>query len=456
MRDGVWGKKIPTLLGVILVLAGLIFTSYAVRLSTNFFGRAAPAETPLNIRVSNISDSSFAISYTTAGNIIGSVSFGENKNLGTTIADDRDQQSGNYNPYQTHYFTTRNLKPNTKYFYSITSGQTTYLNNDVLFETSTGPSFNTNPSGEKPVLGKVLLPEGEPPKEAIVYVTIPQAQVISTLVKQDGTYILPLNSIRTKDLNSYFSFSQNPILQILIVNPLFESNASFKTGLTNTIPIVILSKNYDFTIDMEPIASLSASLGFPSYTASASSKIINPQIIVPKKEETFSDPQPLFKGTAPVDSDVKIIINSTDEIKADVKTDNRGNWSYRPPAPLAPGQHTISITAKDQFGIFKTLTQSFVVYAEGSQVNQTATPSATPTINLPTPTPTVIASPTPIPTFSPSPTPIPTIIITPTNPPKKILPVVGNSSLITATATILITTLIGIILFLITRKTASL
>ena len=62
---------------------------------------------------------------------------------------------------------------------------------------------------------------------------------------------------------------------------------------------------------------------------------------------------------------------------------------------------------KDVSGILRTITQSFTVFASGTQVSESATPSATPVV-----TPTSVPISTPIPTSVP--TIIPTIPVSPT------------------------------------------
>lgn len=455
MKKTFWEKRIPTLLGILMIVIGIGATSFLVKSGLNLMGKAAPAETPENIRITNISDSSFTVSYITADRVLGTVSYGTDKALGTSITDDRDQQSGNLNTYNLHYITIRNLKPSTKYFFTITSGKITFLNNDEAFEVTTGPVIEEEPSLQKPVVGKMISTDATIPKEAIICLTITDGQTISTLMKPDGSYILPLNSIRSQDLNSYFLFDQDPVLKMLIVGMPEQSMITLGLKQANPVPIITLSKNYDFTIDNSPVATISGAIGFPSFSASPSASK-NPQILTPKRDEQFLDQKPLFKGTAPPGTDVQITIHSSNDLQANVKADSKGNWSYRPQTPLSPGEHTLSITSRDQFGILKTITQSFTVFAQGTQVEQSATPSATPTLTI---APTQVASVSPFltPTLTATPTQTPTITPLITLPPKGgSISAPGNSSLITAGLTILGTTAIGIILFLITRGSTSL
>ena len=88
-------------------------------------------------------------------------------------------------------------------------------------------------------------------------------------------------------------------------------------------------------------------------------------------------------------------------------TDAYGNWTFRPTTPAIAWEHTITMVARDVSGILRTITQSFTVFASGTQVSESATPSATPVV-----TPTSVPISTPIPTSVP--TIIPTIPVSPT------------------------------------------
>lgn len=460
MRNDILQKRIPTLLGILLITIGVGLTSYLTKSGIIFVGKAAPIETPENVRITNVSDSSFTVSYTTVANIPGSLSFGRDKKLGKTYLDDRDQQTGKINNYKIHHLTVRDLEPNTKYYFVVISGQITFFNQndqESPFEVVTGPTIIDQPKAQQPMVGKIILPDSNKPNEAIIYVTAKNAQTISTLVKLDGSYILPLNSIRSSDLKNYYNFLDNNILQLLVLGESLESQVLLFINQINPVPAITLSKDYDFTINSSALAtpsaktaSLSADMGFPSFSASPA-KNKSSTIVIPEENQKFSDSQPLFKGTASPGATVKIIVHSPEEIKTEIKADKNGNWNYRPAQKLSPGEHTISVLATDQFGISKTLTQAFTVYASGTQVSESATPSATPTIAV---TPTIIISPN-LPSPTSFPTIVPTIILTP-EPTKSPIQSPGSSSLNTLTAAAVVSGVIALFIFLLSRGSMSL
>lgn len=448
---GLLNRKIPTLFAVILLVIGVIATTILVQRTTNLFSHAAPPETPEDIRITNISDTSFTLTYKTEARVIGTMNI-TNGDSGQ-ILDDRDQQSGIPQAYVLHSITAKNLKPDTSYSFSILSGQTTFTNGTSPFSTKTGPTLSQNPTDQIPLSGRVVNPDGTRPAEALIYVTTEKGQVLSTLLKQAGIYIIPLNLLRKSDLSDLLSLSQDSKLQVLVKSADNSSQVLVMPNDINPVPAITLSQDYDFTVSTTPIASTEATAAkFPSFPSDTSIQA-TPQILTPKAQESFSDTQPVFNGTALPNGAVTITIHSTAQT-TQVTADASGKWNYRPTQPLDPGQHTITITTADKFGILHTIEQTFTVYAAGSQVNQSATPSG----KLATPTPTTAVQKTGV---TPTATPTPTITSTqtkgglsqtsPTITPRPTLPPTGSNSIMVTALTGIATTIVGIVLFIATR-----
>lgn len=461
MKNSFWNKRIPSLLGLLMIGIGIFTATIFSRQVTDLFLRAAPSEVPSNIRITNVSDTSFSVTYMTEANVIGTVVLQPDNASGVqkVILDDRDQASGKPTQYQLHSITMRDLNPQTTYQFSINSGTTTYLDADKPFSATTGSTIQDNPASQNPVIGKISLPGGDNPAEAIVYITLPNAQTLSTLTKDSGTYILPMTGIRTSDLKSFVTFDDKVIFQILAVNNTLSSKVFVSIKNSNPVPLIILSNDYDFTVNTNPIASTSAqALGFPEFPIDTSIRA-TPQIQTPTDNETFTDTQPILKGQAVPNSAVEITIHSDEKLTATVVSDSNGNWSYRPNRQLTPGQHTITITTKDKFGVMQTIQKAFTIFQSGTQVAEAATPSATlapsPTLTQ-TPTPTLSANQTPSPTgISTTVTPTPTVtqlLISPTSAQTKGgLPATGNNTLIFGTAAGIVTTIVGAAIFVLSR-----
>jgi len=479
MKQSIWDKKIPTLLGLFLIIVGIGLTTFLVNQTALFKTKASPSDQPQNVRITNITDSAFTVSYTTADAVIGSINYGKSTTLGQSGLDDRDQQSGDFAAHTIHTATVRGLTPQTKYYFKITSGQNTYLNKDQPFTVLTGPAVTDSPPAQSPITGKIVLPNGNAPQEALVYVTTGGAEVVSALAKPDGSFIVPLNSLRTSDLSSYYSIANSAKVDVLAIGDLLSSNVSLSLNKSHSIPTITLSQNYDFSQATSPTpGTTTTSEAFPAFTSTSSATGNDPQILTPQDNQSFTDQQPNFTGKALPNESVQIVIHSDTTIQTKVVTDENGNWTYRPSDQLSPGTHTITILAKDASGVVKAVTQSFVVYAAGTQINPaiptgkvtpspspkltpTSTPGAPTPTNTPTPTVTIIAS---APSATPTNTPTPTVTSAPTNsisgstqsatitiPVQRSLPQTGNPSIITAGIMGIIAMVIGGLLFLLTR-----
>lgn len=444
MRKSFWDKRIPTLLGIFLITISVGVTTFLVNQEAILQINAAPSEQPQNVRITNVTDASFSVSYSTNNSVIGSINYGKSLELGQSGLDDRDQQSGSLTNYKIHSITVRNLSPLTKYYFTITSGQDSYMNNNQPFEVTTGPPLTNSDLSENIANGKIVLPNGESPEEAIVYLTTGNSQVISALAKKDGSYSLSLSTLRTGNLSSFYTFTKDSSITMLIFGDSLTSNVSASSEQADSVPTITLSKDYDFRINNSPIATESANLvTFPSFESSSSSaknSTNSPQILTPKEDQEFVDQQPLFKGTAVPGEDVQIIIHSDENINTEVSADQNGSWSFKPSTQLSPGEHTITIITRDANGILKSITQSFVVHAAENEISESTTPSVTPTpgsfsqggLNF---TSSITATLTPT-------------ITSPEQP----LPPTGNNSIIAGGIIGIFIMAIGSLLFLLARK----
>ena len=451
MRENIWSKRIPTLLGILLIIIGVGITSYLVKTGVILTSKAGPSEIAQNIRISNVTDRSFTISFTTEALVIGSINFGKDKNLGQTALDDRDGQ-GVLKEHKIHYITVKNLDSSSDYYFSITSGSKEFLQKAEPFIVKTAPASSGPSAIEKTVKGKIVLPNGDNPKEATVYLNSDNSQTLSTLVKEGGSYSLSVSSLKTQDLSSYFTISGETVFRLLIAGEdSLTSNARFNNSESEELPPITLGSDYDFTQSNLSTASPSASTGFSSLTAQESTTGKIPKINIPKNNQTFTDSQPKFSGTALPNSTVEITIRSLENIKAQVVTDAYGNWTFRPTTPLSPGEHTITMVARDVSGILRTITQSFTVFASGTQVSESATPSATPVVtptSVPISTPIPTSVPTIIPTIPVSPTLAPIATITPVISP---IPAPGNSTPIILGLFGIGLSILGFFIFLLSR-----
>jgi len=467
LNHTMWNRRLPSFIGAFFLIFAFGTITWLSRNAILFGTKAAVDETPKNIMISNITDTAFTVSYTTDANVAGTVNFGKDAQTQQIAFDTRDTATGVAHLHRAHYISVQGLTPSTKYFFSITSGSKNFLNNGTPYEITTGTTLTDASTQQKVLTGKVTLATGSIPSEAIAYLSSDTTQTASTLIDADGTYHLAMSSLRTKELTSFAQLTPTTILHVQLMDPTQQSHISLLVSQSNPVPSVILSKDYDFAVSDEPLAPspVASSSGQPIVFPTVAEKGGNtPQILTPQDEQGFKDQQPLFKGTAVPNGNVEITIQSEQEIKTTVSADANGGWQYRPTTPLAPGNHTITIKTLDANGILKTITQSFVVYAAGSEFTQpsgspmptatispTSQPTALPT-NKPSTTPlpttsTTTATPTFQATTTPSPTQATTLSLSPTNPP---IPTTGSTSLIVTIIGIVTLVGVGALLFFFT------
>ncbi len=415
-------KRIPSLLSIVFLASALVAIGWISKNALSLAGKAAGGNTPHDIRITNVTDAQFTVSYTTDESVLGTVSYGTDNALGGLGLDDRDKQAGNPSPHHVHFITVTALQPTTAYLFTIISGNGTFLQNNQPYTITTAPTLSGKGLFAKKVTGSVGLSDGTVPQEALAYLSIDGAQPLTVLVKTNGEYNFSLTQTRLSSLATFATIADNTAVTLELQSATDHSKVNFFAGKGNPVPSVTLSKNYDFTangassVNTAPTASSS---GFPAVKGIQSSSV---QLTTPQTQQGLSDQQPVFKGQAEPNSTVQIQIHSTQVIQTTVQTDSSGNWQFRPSSTLTPGQHTVTIIAMGIDGITKTITRQFTVYAQGSQfaapsVSPAATntptptlrPTATPTLRpTATPTPRVIAlAPTATPTLRPTATPTP-------------------------------------------------
>ncbi len=439
-------KKL-TILGIILVLLGIPLIIFVIKNQTMIKIKASNSQAPKDVKITNISDQTFTITYQTDVPATGSISYGNDKKLSQSELENVDKEKGSFSPKKIHSISVNKLIPNTKYYLSIISGSNTFLNNGTPFETTTGSVISSSSAKQNEIKGKIILPDGNVPSEAIVYLNAENSQLLSNTIAKDGSFSFSLEKLRTNDLSSYFDVNDNTFFKIFTTNGILKSTALASLSKINSIPTITLSNDYDFTHEVSTTASKSAALsGFPKITPS--DKNLKPEITSPKENQSFESQKPQFNGTSLPNETVEITIHSDEQITTEVTADSKGNWTYSPPNNLSPGTHTITIKTPDSQGILTTTTQSFIVLAAGSQTSGSGTPSATPTTIITptqTPTPTVaISIPTSTPIIFPSPTLVPIGS-------KGGLPPTGNSSIFLIVGGI-VTTIFGLTLFLLTQS----
>jgi hypothetical protein len=239
MNESIFNKfRIPTLLGLTIIILGTIAGVYLTLEQQTIESRAAQDNTPQSILLTNITENSVTVSWQTQARAIGFIKYGINSSNEKTALDDRDKEK----PVQRtiHYVTIKDLQPDTAYKFKVFSG-TSMSQNNLTFTTA-----KENPPGAyQPIIGTVV--EGEEfLTDGIVYLTAENMSDQSTLIGTFGNFIIPLNSARTEDLTQIFPAKDEMRgkLRVLAENSR-TATATFNLG-DSPIGILKIGSNINF------------------------------------------------------------------------------------------------------------------------------------------------------------------------------------------------------------------
>ena len=406
-------SKIPTIIGLFILVFGLAAGVLLVR-NQNIFRLGAAAEfAPKDVRISNITDTSFTISWITDRETSGFVKWGQGAtSLDKTDLDELKDQSF------THLLTLRGLTPQTTYFFKINSGGEDFDNNGIAWQVTTGQTLEI-PSKTNLVSGSVLTSTGQPAKNALLYLTVGGGSLLSTITSDSGSWVIPLSSARTQALSSYVVVDEKNTLIEISANagPQGVASAQIYPQSARPVPSIILGNTHDFKNlpPSEESGIPKASIGLPDEatpssgfevgeTATPSATTVTLESVEPGEIITTTEPE--FFGEGPAGVTLTITLES-EPITEAVKVPTSGNWSWSSPEGLTEGAHKITITWRDASGILRTLSRTFIVQAaEGPSFE--STPSASPTASpktSPTPSPTATATPAATATATAAPVP---------------------------------------------------
>ncbi len=411
--------RIPTILGLLLLIVSLFGGVYLTSRNQNLSSKANSDCKPQNPQVANITHNSVEISYFTQSECSSVLKIDTQ-----TIT---NHFSSTSSKSKTHYFIINGLNEKTKYIYSVISEGNTYTNQNYSFTTASKPIGNIPTSNL--AWGRVFNPDLSPASDAIVYLNIPGASPLSSPVTKNGYWNISLAISFNADKNNWFSLSTDTQEDIVVISAdAVTTQITSHSSRNNPVPDIVIGQNS---------FSESNSLSQPTtgqldqFDLDPASKKL--EIINPSDNETLSTQKPEFFGSAPSSSKVIIKVESPETINSETTSTSNGTWSWSPPSNLAPGQHTITVSAQNPTtGVWQTITRQFVVLAADSDspLAFSSSSSATPIVSTPTSVPTVTKTLTPTTSLS---TQSLVTTLTPTSKPSPIptisqMPVAGNSS----------------------------
>lgn len=446
-KKSLFRRQIPTIIGLAVLVVGLISGMLFIGQGGGVFApRATPQTTPKSIRITNVTDTSFTASFLTDETTVGFVKYGTEANkLNAQASDDRDQLSGTVTKYPLHHITVRGLEPATTYYFTLgTANNADFDNNGAPFTVTTAKRGGT-PSAAKTSYGSVVTEGGTPAEGSIVYVTLSGVGEMSSLVKNSGSWAVPLSNARTTDGSSYAKIQDTDIMSLMIQGPLASQKSELTVPVKDSQPVsaITLGQNtIAAKVEASPLVATSTATESSSVataagglsgsstktstssastsglggdigsllgrtdlasgsalTASTSASASTTVNLESTKPQIVTTTQPVITGVAAPRVRVKIEVHSETQISYELVADANGGFTLdiaKLSEQLEPGEHTVTYSYTDPAsGQEIVKTQTFTVQPPTSQVAQANTTTSTSRSSTTT---SAKASPSPSPT----------------------------------------------------------
>lgn len=393
-------RKIPTLVGLLLVAVAVMVFRFAFDRVSPYMSRASATQSPQNVTISNITDTSFTVSWLTQEKVTGAVivegitsPFYDDRQLAPAASSKQREET-----FLTHSVSIRNSKPDTAHKFRILSGGKIFTNNGNAYEVRTAPTLNGTGTNLEPAYGQVTTPAGIPAEGSLVYLTMTNGQTLSTLVNTSGSWVIPLNLVRTQDLMMYMEPAERIDESIVVRSSEGEASAITDSLNDNPVPAMTLGKTYDFRkIQADNRQENKKLAEAPPAVLGTQTNVAAQTIAITKPAQGSAIPSnlPLIQGTGLPGKNVLVVVGMQNPLSASVTVGADGIWRYTPERPLHEGKQSVTITTQNAQNQTQAITHTFEILKSGTQVLGDATPSAT--IN---PTPTLDATPSPTATLT--------------------------------------------------------
>ncbi|MFH1897498.1 MAG: fibronectin type III domain-containing protein [Candidatus Desantisbacteria bacterium] len=170
---------------------------------------------PKHLKVTNVTDRGFTVSWRTTAKGTSSVSYGTTTTFGSVTEDNVERD--------VHYITVENLEPDTVYYFDVTGSGITNDNHGRHYFIKTGASISDFSPGSNLVVGHVYERKGVPAEGAVVYVTIKdvdgkdsleECAPLSVLTDADGGWFVDMRCARGRDYLSKFEYSSVDTIRV--------------------------------------------------------------------------------------------------------------------------------------------------------------------------------------------------------------------------------------------------
>ncbi len=376
-------KRFPTILGLfflVVIVVGIFFyysNTKAIKVSNEIV--------PTKVRITNVADNKFSVSWVTAGSTTGEIEYGlVGEKLTTKAKDDRDTSSKG--TFQTHHVTVEGLQPSTQYAFRILTGDkpTRFDNSGSPYTVATGPVIGATPSSQN-FYGNVVLSSKQPAEGALVYISFPGAAPASAVVREGGNYAFTLSTLRSSDNRSYITYDPSAsIASITVESGKLQSIVSASLANSAPVPPITLGQNAEFLSQpqkAEIAQVVPAEVQQPtSETKAETPSIFNVEPLVPEsaninavstgavtilnpKEvgEVLKTLRPEFRGTGPAGTTLSIALKGQKAISDTIQVASDGTWTWAPVIDLKTGKQTITVSYLPSGGTTQKVEREFSI-----------------------------------------------------------------------------------------------
>jgi hypothetical protein len=377
-------KRVPTLVAILMLvvlMVGAVFITSQIKNSQQFSSSADEPNRPENVGIANVTDTSVTVYWTSQKEVAGAVLFGTTPNLGGSVAFDERDTSGKTGQFSTHLVRLVNLKPETLYYFKISSGSTIFGNaekNGDPFEIKTFPEIEAGPFIE-PIYGKLTSIDGTGEKGALVLWNASNATQLAVLSKTDGSFVIPLSNVRVSDGSGPLNLPLGTAETIDFITKAGPAGSiSCITGQDKPLPSVKIgeSARCQDSQSNNQLPGQSQTVGRFVPPVSESTEVLTVNIT---EGQTVVTAMPIISGKAPAGEILRVQINGKNNFSGTLKTASDGSWSWTPPANLSTGQNTLVVTVMTGSKAKTNLTRKFIAPGNDKILGiSTGTPSATP------------------------------------------------------------------------------
>lgn len=379
--------RIPTVLGLVFLSVTAMFGGVLTsRYTTSTRTQASASCLPNSIKISNITANSADVSFATDKDCDISLQTNNNAFLDTST-----------NP-KIHYFKINGLTGGQIYPISlIISGQTQATQSQI----NTTNSVIASGEGASFAWGKILNQDQSPSPNTLIYITLPNSQLLSALTTTQGSWNIP-NAL----VNSPPPGQSTESLQV-ITSTGQSLNLDNTTDNNLPVPDIILGQD-NFTLPKYSSVN-GLNLQQSSLSSGQTGTVTNSLLIsYPSQGEVLPPTIPEFFGNGPSSTNLDITLSGPVSSTSSLQISSAGSWRWAPSQSLTIGSYVLKIQQGSN-----TLSRNFTVNTTNSGLAFISTPSATtvptlaPTAFVPTPEPTLAPTAVPTETIS-TPTPRPT------------------------------------------------